>query len=52
MNERGLHTLTDDDLLELLADPERVQVKAEELLLGRMEARRLREGTGTAAVCM
>ena len=35
MTDRTLHDLTADELIELLADLERVQVKAEELLLGR-----------------
>ena len=52
MTDRTLHDLTADELIELLADLERVQAQAEALLLARMEARRLREGTGTAAVCM
>ena len=35
MTERTLHDLTDDQLIDLLADLERVQAQAEELLLGR-----------------
>ena len=35
MTDRTLHDLTEDELIDLLADLERVQVKAEELLLGR-----------------
>ena len=40
MTDRTLHDLTADELIELLADLERVQVQAEELLLTRMRARR------------
>ena len=40
MTERTLNDLTDDDLLDLLADLERVQAQAEALLLARMEAGR------------
>ena len=40
MTERTLHDLTDDDLLDLLADLERVQAQAEALLMARRAAGR------------
>ena len=41
MTHRTLQEMTDDELIDLLVDLERIQRTAEELLLGRLEARRL-----------
>ena len=40
MTDRTLQGMTDEELIELLAELERVQAQAEEALLARLEARR------------
>ena len=40
MTDRTLQEMTDDELIDLLVDLERVQGRAEELLLGRMAKQR------------
>ena len=42
MTDRTLHEMTDDELIDLLVELERVKGRAEELLLGRMAKQRSR----------
>ena len=39
MTERSLHNLSEDELIDLLTELERIKESAEELLLARLQAR-------------